>query len=69
MDIHVFHNYNKLVRRNLVEPIECECGNELTIRADAEGEPYFECFYCNSKTIPGERFYLEIRGVVNGVFN
>ena len=69
MDIQYFHHYNKLVRRDLVVPLTCECGTVYARRADEEGEPYFDCYGCNSQTRPSQKFYDEIRAVVSAVFN
>ena len=64
MDIKNFHLYNRLVRRELVEPLKCECGFEYTVRADEEGSPLLQCFGCNSLTTPGVRMYDRVVAIV-----
>lgn len=64
MDIGQFHRYNKLVRRGFVKPLTHSCGEVYTLRADAEGEPYLECFKCLVKVTPGLNLFEQVRTVV-----
>lgn len=64
MDFQIFHRYNKLVRRGLTKPINCNCGHEYALMND-DGEPALRCWYCNTLTHPGKGLYDELVAVVN----
>lgn len=62
MDIHEFHKYNRLVKRDLVEPLACEvCGFDLITRATHAGEPLLQCPVCNVIIQPGLKIYDRVR--------
>jgi hypothetical protein len=49
MDFSVIHNYRKLVRRNLADPITCPwCENEYELTLGEGDEPTFLCTRCNA---------------------
>lgn len=58
MDFQVFHDYARLARRGLVEPLACpHCGFEYVTRIGEGDEPVLQCFGCNSITKPGLALY------------
>lgn len=62
MDIHEFHKYNRLVKRDLVDPLACQvCDFPLVSRATEDGEPLLQCVICNVITQPGLKIYERIR--------
>ena len=64
MDIHEFHRYNRLVRRELVDPLECTiCGFDLVLRATHDADPLLQCPVCNVITSPGQNTYRRILAV------
>lgn len=64
MDIHIFHMYNRLVRRGLAKPLTCSCNEVYTLRATYDGEPVLQCFMCDSLVQPGLGLYNDVRAVV-----
>jgi hypothetical protein len=69
MDFQLFHKYNKLVRRNLVEPLTCNhCDTEYVIQIGAFDEPVLRCLPCATIVYPGIRAYEEMKAVVNHYF-
>ena len=61
----VLHKYNKLVRREMAEPLTCEQdGWDYTVRLGDDGEPVLKCYACGGRLTPGEKMYAEIQRVV-----
>ena len=71
MDFQVFHDYNKLVRRGLAEPLRCSaCGAEPVLGIDArskEIQPLFKCYHCGALTSPGLNVYDACRDKVKEI--
>lgn len=64
MDIHEFHQYNRLVRRELVDPLTCDvCGFELITRMTLDADPLLQCLSCNVTIQPGLNLYNRIVAV------
>lgn len=59
-DIQIFHEYNKIVRRGGLIALRHSCDNAYALRADKDGEPLLQCYWCNVKVTPGERMVQEI---------
>lgn len=69
MDIQVFHQYYRLVRRGLVKPLACShCKNEYTLRATEDGDPVLQCNWCASLVQPGLAMYTDILAVTKEHF-
>lgn len=64
----LIHAYDKVVRRGLVKPLTCSCGETLTIEpnagTDMDAEPNFRCYTCDSKTTLGLDAWADVRAVV-----
>lgn len=62
MDFQTFHDYNKLARRGLVDPLFCSiCGGIEIVIAVHDDEPAIKCYYCGALTIPGLNTYQRIQ--------
>lgn len=70
MEFDVFHAYNRLVRRGLVDPLTCpNDGKELALMGKRLMEtdsvydytPALKCFYCGTLTEPGLALYNRIK--------
>lgn len=60
----LLHDYNKLVRRDMANPLECNrCNIEYTVRLGPD-EPVLKCYGCGGTLIPGDKLYGEILHVV-----
>lgn len=65
----LFHRYNKLVRRGLVQPLTCKaCGFAYITSADEEDNLVLECYTCDSKTRPGLGTIERVMAVVSEHF-
>ena len=65
----LFHRYNKLVRRNLVQPLKCgACDNELVTGLGDNDELVLKCFSCDSSTVPGLGTLGKVEAVVKEHF-
>lgn len=69
MNIQMFHLYNRLVRRNLVKPLVCQCETVYVLRATEDGDPVLQCFGCNSLVQPGIAMYDQVVAVVKEHYN
>jgi len=68
MDFQVFHRYNRLARRGIVEPLRCPyCEEEVVTRAQGD-QPVLQCFNCDLVVDPGVGLYDRIRAVVTEHF-
>jgi hypothetical protein len=60
----VYHAYNRLARRGIVEPLKCHiCGHEVAMKQRG-GEPVFLCWNCEQIIVPGLNTYESIKWVV-----
>lgn len=69
----LFHAYNKIVRRGLVKPLLCDCGNELVTGIDkktmiGEDQLVLECYQCGTIIRPGATLVNDVRAVVTEHF-
>lgn len=51
-------DYNRAVRRGLIDMIECDCGGLLYARVDER--PTLNCLACKAKHYPGVRLVEEL---------
>lgn len=64
------HKYNRLVRREIAEPIRCpDCQSEYVSRLGPEDEPVLHCILCDRRLIIGQRVYDKMRAVVTQYFS
>lgn len=64
MDFQIFHRYNALARRGIVEPLKCHlCLNEVILAIHNEN-PAFKCLNCDKLIIPGMNTYQAIKNEV-----
>jgi hypothetical protein len=69
MDFQVFHRYNKLVRRDLADPLLCTvCDSEYIVALGAFDEPVLKCLTCRSTIYPGLTTYDDLRAAVSQYF-
>lgn len=62
MDFQTFHDYARLARRGLVEPLACpQCGFEYVTRFGLNDEPVLQCFGCNTLVKPGLALYNRLQ--------
>lgn len=59
-NIQHIHEYNRIARRGGHATLRHSCGNAYALRADVDGEPILQCYWCNVKVHPGERMMNEI---------
>ena len=69
----LFHAYNKLVRRGLVKPLTCDCGDPLVTSIDKrtmidEEVLLLECYGCGTIVRPGLDTIGDVRAVVTEHF-
>lgn len=65
----LFHRYNKLVRRGLVQPLKCyTCGNPFVTAANEKDELVLRCLVCETTTAPGITTIGNVRAVVTEHF-
>lgn len=65
----MFHRYNKLVRRQMVKPLECEvCGLELITGLGDDDELVLKCFMCDTNIVPGVGTLDRVNAVVKEHF-
>lgn len=64
----VFHKYNKLVRRNLVKPLLCQCGEPAITALGDDDELVLNCFSCGAITTPGIDTIDNVKAVVSEHF-
>lgn len=65
----LFHRYNKLVRRGLVQPLVCStCEFAYITGADKEDELVLKCFVCDKVVKPGITTIGNVRAVVTEHF-
>lgn len=65
MEFKVLHNYQKLVRRNLAEPLTCPWCENAYVTVLGEGdEPALKCTYCNALVKIGAVLYNRIETTV-----
>lgn len=60
----ILHKYNRLVRRDLAEPLTCTDGFEYTVKLGPDGDPVLHCYLCGGRLTPGEKMYAELLEVV-----
>lgn len=66
---HMFHRYNKLVRRNLVQPLSCKtCETDLITGLGKDDTLVLKCMFCQSTTTPGGETLSRVRAVVSEHF-
>lgn len=60
----MFHRYNRLVRRQLVQPLTHSCGAVYVTGLDKNDELVLRCLQCNTEISPGmdtlERVYAVV---------
>lgn len=66
---NLFHKYNRLVRRQMVKPLECHCGGNLITSLGPEDELVLICYACDTEIVPGESRIADVRAVVKEHFN
>lgn len=64
----IFHRYNKLVRRQLVQPLQCSCGQSLITGFDKNDDLILKCLSCGSNKSPGLGTVEKVRAVVKEHF-
>jgi hypothetical protein len=65
----MFHRYNKLVRRQMVKPLECgACGSILSTGLGEDDELVLNCFACDSTRVPGLATIDRVNAVVKEHF-
>lgn len=67
-DFRTFHRYSKLVRRGLVQPLKCSCGNTYVTALGEEDQLVLRCFTCGTDRVPGEGTKDNVRAVVKEHF-
>jgi len=69
MEFKYFHDYYRMVRMGVAEPLACEtCGEKFALRIGKDDQPILQCFGCNSKVRPGKRVYETIVSLTNKYF-
>lgn len=64
-----FHRYNKLVRRQLVKPLECGvCNQELITGFGEQDILVLKCFICDTDIVPGLETISRVDAVVKEHF-
>lgn len=61
----LFHNYNRLVRQGVADPLRCSCGTEYVTSAGNQNELMLWCFSCDTKTRPGVNTVTRVKGTVS----
>ena len=69
MEVQDLHRYNRLVRRNLVEPLTHSCGMEYAIVLGESDEPLLKCFGCDSIIVPGSKIADRVRAINKEFYN
>jgi len=64
-----FHRYNRLVKRDLVPPLEHNCGGRYYTALDAEDNLILGCNMCNAELRPGTVMIERIESLVKRHFN
>jgi ribosomal protein L44E len=65
----LFHKYNKLVRRQLIQPLKCSsCGFPYITALGGNDELVLECTVCETQTTPGLATIGNVRAVVKEHF-
>lgn len=64
----LFHKYNKLVRRGLVQPLRHSCGFPYITAADDNDFLVLKCYTCDSVTVPGLGIIGNVKAVVTEHF-
>lgn len=65
----LFHRYNKLVRRDLVQPLTCGvCDTPLITGVGKEDELVLKCYSCGSSLVPGLATLGRVEAVVKEHF-
>lgn len=64
----LFHRYNKLVRRDLVQPLTCKTCDAILITALKDDQLVLKCQPCASVTTPGVKTIDTVRAVVREHF-
>ena len=63
----ILHKYNRLVRRDLAEPIVCgRDATVYTIRRNDGETPSLHCYTCDSDYYPSDREYAEWQKRIEG---
>jgi hypothetical protein len=65
----MFHKYNKLVRRGLVQPLTCDCGTPYVTSSDENADLILRCYSCNTRVTPGINTIGNVRAVVKEHFS
>lgn len=65
----LFHRYNKLVRRELVKPLNCKtCDSTLVTGVSDKDELLLKCYTCDSSIVPGLTLLSQVNAVVKEHF-
>lgn len=65
----MFHRYNKLVRRGLVQPLNCKtCATPYITAVGPDEELVLRCYVCPSDVKPGLDTLSKVRAVVTEHF-
>lgn len=68
-DLRIYQQYNRLVRRGYVKPLQCKsCAVDYILRATYDGDPVLWCMSCDSRTQPGLALTDQVRSVVKEHF-
>ena len=67
-NIHIIHNYNKMVRRGAATPLTHRCGDTYTV-ATTDDEVYLRCLACNEKLHIGLETEETIRKITEAYFD
>jgi len=66
----MFHRYNKLVRRGLVQPLKCRtCATPFVTGINGDDELVLRCLACDTTTVPGITTIGNVRAVVKEHFS
>lgn len=65
---NLFHRYNRLVRRQLVQPLKCDCGEVFVTTLGRDDKLILACFGCATETTPGVQIIDRVRAVVKEHF-
>lgn len=65
----LFHRYNKLVRRGLVQPLMCKiCATPYVTGLNGEDELVLKCLVCPQEVVPGIDTIGQVYSVVTEHF-
>jgi hypothetical protein len=64
----LYRRYEKLVRRELATPLECDCGDTPVTMFGKDDQLVLNCFGCDTLIVPGLELNRRVEEIVNRMY-